>query len=165
MPRFNIKKRAYEALEELAHGLVVELVGAVEDDAVDGGGLAEVLDGLGLAGARGTLRRAPVEHLVAAHQRAVTPVRQRRDHQPRRVAQVLESVQLHRVDALHLNLDRPLALLVVVPQLRRPREVSHLLDPVHHDLAHHVPVVHVQHHLSYVIWANAFAYSVHNSVR
>ena len=47
------------------------------------------LGGLRLTGARGPRRRASQRQVHGAHQSHVAPIRQRRDHQPRTVAQIL----------------------------------------------------------------------------
>ena len=60
-------------LEELAHGLVVKAVAAVEDDTLDGQGLGEVLGGLCLAGTSWAGRGAPQVHVDCSYQGTVTP--------------------------------------------------------------------------------------------
>ena len=55
-----------DTAEELAHHLVVELVRAVEDDALAADAFGEVLDALGLARARGAGRRAAQTHVQRA---------------------------------------------------------------------------------------------------
>ena len=55
-----------DTAEELAHHLVVELVRAVEDDALATDALGEVLDALGLARARGAGGRAAQTHVQRA---------------------------------------------------------------------------------------------------
>jgi hypothetical protein len=119
-------------LEELGHGEVVEAVGAVEDDALDGDGLGQVLHRLRLARASGPGRGSTVHQRHSAHERAVAAVRQRRDHEARRVAEVLVAVALLRVDDARYEVVRVVAVAVVVvgrvlpvvPQLRHPLEVA-----------------------------------------
>ena len=85
--------RLRHAREELAHHLVVELVGAVEDDALDGDALGEVLGRLGLAracGARG--RRAELD-MQAARDGEPAAVGKRRNHEAREAALVLAPVE------------------------------------------------------------------------
>jgi hypothetical protein len=114
--------RLREALEELAHGLVVEAVRAVEDHALLGDGLGQVLGGLRLAGAGGALGRAAQVQLEGAHERAVAAVGERRDDEAARVAQVLVRVlQLRRDHAREAGGPRRIE---VVAQLRQPLEVA-----------------------------------------
>ena len=79
-------------LEDVGHGLAGQLVGAVEHVH----GLPQlgpqILRGLGLARARGPGRGPAHLQVQALGQRDVDPVRQGRDHEARRVAQVLISV-------------------------------------------------------------------------
>ena len=58
---------AGEPFEELAHGSVVELVAAVEDDALLRQRLGQVFGGLSLASARGACWGAAKDHLQRAH--------------------------------------------------------------------------------------------------
>ena len=77
--------RLRHAREELAHHLVVELVGAVEDDALDGDALGEVLGRLGLAracGARGPASLTCRPPVMVSQQRSVSGVITRRERQP-----------------------------------------------------------------------------------
>ena len=78
--------RAGQALEELADHEVVHGVRAVEDHALFGQGLGEVLRGFGLAGAGGAGWRAAQVELERAHQRHVALVCERRDHEAQGVA-------------------------------------------------------------------------------
>lgn len=87
-----------EALEELAERDVVETLRAVEHHALLRHGLREVLRGLRLAGAGRSLGRAAEVQAQSAEESAVAAVRQRRDHQARRVAEVLVAVAYVRVD-------------------------------------------------------------------
>mmetsp|Transcript_23335 Transcript_23335/g.80944 ORF Transcript_23335/g.80944 Transcript_23335/m.80944 type:complete len:278 (+) Transcript_23335:1712-2545(+) len=128
------RARRRQALEELAHGAVVEAVGAVEDDALLGQRLCQILGRLRLARARGPFRRAAEVQMDGAHERAVAAVRERRDHQAAAVADVLVGVEDGGVDHLARNRTglarlRRLALGVpVVPELRLPVKVRHRRD-------------------------------------
>ena len=130
-----------ETLEELAHGHEVELIAAVEDHALDGHGLGQVLGGLGFAGAGGTGRRAAELEMESARERQIASVRERRDDQATRVAQVLVAVE-------ELGVDRPDVQVLadpVVAQLADPLEVVHvahlLLEQIDDDVAR----VHLDH--------------------
>jgi hypothetical protein len=68
------RARGGEALEELGHREEVEAVTAVEDDALLRQGLGEVLDGLGLAGARWALGRTAEVELDRRHEGAVAAI-------------------------------------------------------------------------------------------
>ena len=76
---------------------------AVEDDALLGERLAQVLGRLGLARARGALGRAAQVELHRTHERAVAAVGERRHDEPVRVAQVLEAVRALGGDHAHLG--------------------------------------------------------------
>ena len=128
-----------QALEELAHRQVVQAVGAVEDDALHGDRLGQVLRRLRLAGAGGPLGRAAQVQVQRAHERAVAAVRQRRDDQARAVAQVLVAVGDGGVD--HAHHDVP--ILPVVPQLAHPLKVRLGGDARRRQLGHRVARVHV----------------------
>ena len=118
------RARRRQTFEEFTHRLVVQPVGAVENHARDGDRLGEVLRGLRLAGTRGSRGRPPEVKVDRAHQRAVTPVRQRRDDQPGRVAEVLKAVLRLRVD--HAALEG-----VVLPEVTKLREPLEVLGIVH----------------------------------
>jgi len=76
------RKNIY-TLEEFLHGLEVELVGAIEDHALNGERLGQVLGSFGFAGAGGSLGSPAVDHLVSAHESAVAAVGERGDDQSR----------------------------------------------------------------------------------
>ena len=116
------RARLREAREHAAERLVVEAVGAVEDDALLGQVLREVLDRLRLARARGALRQPAAVQVERGGERGVAAVGERRDNQPRRVGEVLVAVQVLRV---RLPDDAALraALLPVEAQLQQPLEV------------------------------------------
>ena len=59
-----------QPLEELPHGLVVEAVGAVEDDALLGQRLRQILGRLSLSGTRGSFGRSAQVQLQRSHQRS-----------------------------------------------------------------------------------------------
>ena len=84
--------RGGEALEELRELQVVHAVAAVEDDALDGQSLGQVLRALRPAGAGRALRRAAVVEVEGSHQRSVAAIGERSDHESRRVDQVLEAI-------------------------------------------------------------------------
>jgi hypothetical protein len=68
------RARRGEPLEELGHREVVEAIRAVEDDALLGERLGEVLGRLGLARAGGALGRATEGELDGPHERAVASI-------------------------------------------------------------------------------------------
>ena len=113
-----------QALEKLAHHDVVHTLLAVEDDALLGHRLGQILGRFRLAGAGRARRRAPERHPQGASEREVNAVGQRRHHQPHRVAEVLAPVaelvlDLHQVGVFAAAVRRPqrelLALEPVVP--------------------------------------------------
>ena len=132
------RARGGDALEKLGHREVVEAVGAVEDDALLGERLGEVLGRLGLARAGGALGRATEGELDGAHQGAIAPVSQGRYHESERVAQVLPAVLDVRGDHLEVQVgpDHAVGLrrVVVEAELRDPVEVEARVDA---HLAHH----------------------------
>ena len=65
---------AHTYLEELAHGLVVQAITAVEDHALDGQSLGQVLGGLCLACAGRAGWRSTQVHVNSPNQGAVAPV-------------------------------------------------------------------------------------------
>ena len=101
-----------DTFEELPHGPVVDAVRAVEDDALLGHGLGQVLARLGLARAGRTLGSAAYKNTLlylstvsnvfsmihtkiefeSDHECSVDPLRHRRHHQAVKVAQVLERI-------------------------------------------------------------------------
>ena len=107
--------------KHLRRHLVIDAVGAVEDDDVPCECLAEVLHGLRLAGTRGSERVAAAAGEQRGSQSHVTPIRQRRHHQPPVVALVLVPVRKH---GEHL-LDHAVVLFLVPvePELRDPLEI------------------------------------------
>merc|ERR1740130_722109 len=82
----------HDTAEELAHHLVVELVGAVEDDALAADTLGEVLDALRLARARGAGGGAAQPHVQRAGDRHPAAVSERRDDEAAEHALVLVAV-------------------------------------------------------------------------
>lgn len=107
------------------HALVVQALGTVDDDDVVRQILAQVLDRLRFARARRALRTAAAEQMQRRGQRDVTPVGQRRDDQPARVAQVLVPVRMLGVGLP--DVDVGVGLLVPVEtQLRHPLEIRHV---------------------------------------
>eukprot|EP00962_Isochrysis_galbana_P031293 scaffold10193_cov107-Isochrysis_galbana.AAC.3 len=92
-----------KALKELAHREVVEAIGAVENDALFGERLGQVFGRLRLAGSGRTLGRAAQVELQRAHERAVAAVGERGDHQPERVAQLRDPVEV--VELVDAGLD------------------------------------------------------------
>mmetsp|Transcript_2367 Transcript_2367/g.7837 ORF Transcript_2367/g.7837 Transcript_2367/m.7837 type:complete len:1218 (-) Transcript_2367:3636-7289(-) len=129
------------AREELAHHLVVKLVGAVEDNALPADALGHVLDRLGLAGAGRPGRRAAQPDVQRTSQRHPAAVGQRRDDEARESALVLVAVECAGVDLPDYRVVD--ILLPVEAQLHRPRErvwrVDLLVDHGRDDVA----VVHV----------------------
>ena len=61
-------------LEELAHGLVVQAITAVEDDTLDGKGLGKILGGLCLAGTSWASWCPTQVHVNGPNQGTVAPV-------------------------------------------------------------------------------------------
>eukprot|EP00964_Phaeocystis_antarctica_P055483 scaffold32640_cov63-Phaeocystis_antarctica.AAC.1 len=151
------RARRGEPLEELAHGDVIEAVGAVEDDALLGERLGEVLGRLGLARAGGALGRAAEHELDGAHERAVAAVGERRDDEPEGVAEVLVAVlgggrdhldedvaRLRAVAQLGVGLAAGALGVIVDAQLRDPVEVDRRLDAGLDHHGEHVAPVHVE---------------------
>ena len=128
-----------QAFEELGHREVIEAVGAVENHALHRERLGEIFGGLRLARTRGSRGGAAEVKMHRAHQRHVAPVRQRRDHEPRLIAEVFVTERKRRLDHLHVELTFVLTLVLlltpilpVVTQLRDPIEIAelgHLLVP------------------------------------
>lgn len=108
------KRKGIKKIPHLRHCQVVESVRAVEHDAPDGKRSSQVLHRFRLAGASWALRRAVQVQPVRADQRPVTAVRQRRDHQPGRVTQILICVTDRRV----CDSDHDAVVLPVVPAAR-----------------------------------------------
>ena len=141
------RARRREALKKLSHREVIQTVGAVEDDALHGDRLGEILGGLRLSRARGTLRSAANVQVHRTHQRAIASIRQRGDHQPRRVAEVLIPIRDGGVD--HTHRDAALSVFVFVPrvaELTGPLEIVHIGHRFFRQIVHHVPRVHLDHH-------------------
>ena len=132
---------ARQPLEELPHGQVVQAVRAVEDDALHGDRLGQVLGGLRLARPRGPLRRPAQVQVQGAHQRPVAPVRERGDDQPAAVPQVLVPVVDGGVD--HPHDDLPVRVVPLVTQLAHPREVALRRHPLLVEVEDDVTGVHV----------------------
>ena len=151
------RTRRAEPLEELAHRLVVEAVRAVEDDALLGERLGEVLDGLRLAGARGACGRAAKLDVHRTHECHVAPIGERRDHQTRRGTEVLVAIRVVALDHAHdhillaqvapaapvLHSGRVGRVLPVVAQLRDPLEVADRGAFAFNEPLDHVTCVHL----------------------
>ena len=99
--------RLRQALEELRHGFVIQTVGAVEDDALFGNRLGQILCGLGFSCTGGSFRCTTEIQLQSAHQcpkgdegatkispslLPIASIGQRRDDQTRRIAQILVGI-------------------------------------------------------------------------
>ncbi len=106
-----------------------------------GHGLGEILDRLGLARAGGSGGRATQVELERAHERHVAAVRQRRDDEAQRVAQVLVAVGER---CLHHAYDEALRLFEVA-HLADPRKVGHAGNTLLDQALHHVARVDVEH--------------------
>lgn len=87
----------------LAHGDVVETVGTVEDDTLDGESFGEILGGLCLASSSRTFRRAIQVEVVGADEGAVAPVRQRGDDEAWRIPEIFVGVGHHGVRQTNLD--------------------------------------------------------------
>eukprot|EP00962_Isochrysis_galbana_P028268 scaffold8907_cov105-Isochrysis_galbana.AAC.5 len=85
------RARLGETGEHAAERLVIEPVGAVEDDAVLGKVLGKVLDRFRLAGAGRALRQPAAVQVERGGESGVAPVSERRDDQAAGVAEVLVS--------------------------------------------------------------------------
>ena len=143
------RTRRRKTLEKLAHLDVVHRVGAVKHDALPGESLGEVLRGLRLARTRGSLGRSSHRQVNRTHQSAVTPVRQRGNHQTRRVTEVLVPVLNLRGHDSHDRREVPGAgcvLLPVRPQLRLPVEIGGGTHLVLGQVRNHVARVDVHDH-------------------
>eukprot|EP00964_Phaeocystis_antarctica_P060425 scaffold36045_cov47-Phaeocystis_antarctica.AAC.1 len=155
----------HDAAEELAHHLVVELVGAVEDDALAADTLGEVLDALRLARARGAGGRAAQPHVQRAGDRHPAAVGERRDDETAEHALVLVTVLCGGVDLVRVrgvglgvgvgvgcggvDLPHDAVVLCFVPveaQLHLPREGAHGVHLLLGHQRHDVAVVHVARH-------------------
>lgn len=108
-----------QSLEHFSDLLVVETVGAVEDDTLAGEGLRKIFDSLSLAGTSGTFRSSTVVKVDGTAEGNVATIRQWRDHKSGRVTQVL-------VVVVHLgvgDLDAHVTVFPVVAHLCKPGEV------------------------------------------
>eukprot|EP00962_Isochrysis_galbana_P010416 scaffold2872_cov112-Isochrysis_galbana.AAC.17 len=133
------RARGGEPLEELGHGDVIEAVGAIHHNALDGHRLAQILGRLRLAGAGWALGRAAEVELQRPHERAVAAVRQRGDDQAALHTHVL--VPVEELGRDHAYTDALLGR--VVAKLGQPVEVGRLRDTVFGHLYNHVTRVHV----------------------
>ena len=88
-----------------------------------------------------TFGRAAEVEREGAEERAVAAVGERRDDEPRRVAEVLVAVLERRVD----HARRRVRLLPVVAQLAQPVEVVLRRHPLLDQRRQHVAGVHVEH--------------------
>ena len=136
-----------EADEDAPHGLGVDALVAVEDEHLPAEGVAERLDGFGLARARGAVRVAAVAHEHRLGEREVALVRERRVHELGRVALVL--VRVVELGGDHPHRDGAV-LVQVVAQLLAPLPVLgrggarleqlvdhvHVVDQVEHERLH-----------------------------
>ena len=111
-----------QAAEHLRRHLVIDAVGAVEDDDVPRERLSEVLNRLRLAGTRGTQRVTAAAGEHRGSERHVAPIGERRHHEAPVVSLVLVPVGEH---GEHL-LDHAVVLLLipVEPELRHPLKVG-----------------------------------------
>mmetsp|Transcript_13243 Transcript_13243/g.37392 ORF Transcript_13243/g.37392 Transcript_13243/m.37392 type:complete len:381 (+) Transcript_13243:7435-8577(+) len=131
-----------EALEELPHREVVQAVGAVEDDALDGHRLGQVLGGLRLAGAGGAGRGAPEVKVDGTQQSSVAAVCEGCDDQPAAVPEVLVAVPALGIE----HADKEVVLLPVVPQAALPVKVRVMLHLVLNHLHHDIPAMDINDH-------------------
>lgn len=69
-----LRTTAHTHLEELAHGLVIQAITAVEDHTLDGQGLGQILGGLCLACTGRAGWGSSQVHVNGPNQSAVTPV-------------------------------------------------------------------------------------------
>mmetsp|Transcript_77794 Transcript_77794/g.204271 ORF Transcript_77794/g.204271 Transcript_77794/m.204271 type:complete len:675 (-) Transcript_77794:3855-5879(-) len=138
-----------EALEELPHHEIVHLRGAIEDHALLGQSLRQVLGRLRLASAcRARWRSSQVEAL-RAHKRHVAHVSERRDHKPEGVPEVLIAIGEGRLN--HSNpeiLGLAVVHLPVVAELGDPLERHAIRDILLGELLHGVASMHIDDHKS-----------------
>ena len=113
-----------QSFEEFSDHDVVHLVRAVENDALFGQGLREILRGLGFPGSGRPCRRAAQIKLERAHEGHVAFIGQRRDDQPEGVSQVLVAVREVCLDAPH----EAVVVVDVVTELGDPLEGGNVLD-------------------------------------
>ena len=78
--------------EHASHGLVVQTIGAVDDDHIHAQSLAQVLGGLRLPGSCGSLRAAATVKVKGSGEGHVAAVSEGCDDQAPRVAQVLIAI-------------------------------------------------------------------------
>ena len=71
----------YESFKELTHGLKIELIWAVKDNALHGKSFCQVFGSLSFSGACGSFGGSPVIEMVGSDQGPVTPVCQGGDDQ------------------------------------------------------------------------------------
>mmetsp|Transcript_12963 Transcript_12963/g.30944 ORF Transcript_12963/g.30944 Transcript_12963/m.30944 type:complete len:678 (-) Transcript_12963:353-2386(-) len=137
--------RLRQAHEDLRHGEVVHLVGAVEDEHRQPDGARQILGGLGLARsgrAGGSATHDQVEGLCEGD---VAAVGQGRDDQTATVAHVLVHVGGRPVT----NLDDTRTLLLttfllpVEPELGLPCKGGALSEPGLHELLNHIASMHI----------------------
>lgn len=85
-------------LEEFPQSNIVQTVGAVEDDALFGHCLGQILRGLRLSSPGRTLGSTAQMQMQRPEQRPITPIGQRSDDQTPGVAQILVTVAARKVD-------------------------------------------------------------------
>eukprot|EP00982_Pelagococcus_subviridis_P013198 31229-Pelagococcus_subviridis.AAC.10 len=144
-PRARLRQPA----EHLRGHLIIDAVGAVEDDDVPRERFAEILHGFRLTRARGSERIPASTREHGGAQGHVTSVRQRRHDETSVVALVLVPVREHGQHLLHDAVVR--GLVPVKPKLRDPLEIGDLRAPRLPELVDRISRVHLdrdqRHHL------------------
>jgi len=131
-----------KTLEEFTHGLVIETIGTVEDDTLFRKCLRQILGCFCFTGSGRSLGCTTKVEFQRTHQCTVTAISKGSNNQTSRIAQVLVTVTILRIDQVDKHL--VLGFMVdVVTQLRQPLEVICLVDANRSQVNRHITGVDV----------------------